>query len=210
MTVEHGGIGILGHVFTRPEQRRKGIASHIMTAQMDDFRERNGRALTLGTGFDSPPFWIYHSYGFRSIAEGSGAMWYWKQPEQAKNLWHAALTGTAPPRWEHWPLVNLLCAQPEGDRLRHAARRVWGQRSFEGDFMKYKRELDAEDSSIAARLLENEAGSGGGLGECGRRSALGRGGSIARSLRASGSVARGLRSADSPALASQANIRLRR
>ena len=158
MTVEHGGIGILGHVFTRPEQRRKGIASRIMTAQMEDFRERDGRALTLGTGFDSPPFWIYHSYGFRSIAEGSGAMWYWGEPEQADELWRAALTGTAPPRWEHWPLVNLLCAQPHGDRLRHAARRVWGQRSFEGDFMKYKRELDAEDSSIAARLLENEAG----------------------------------------------------
>ena len=158
MTVEHGGIGILGHVFTRPDQRRKGIASRIMTAQMQDFRERKGRALTLGTGFDSPPYWIYHSFGFRSIVAGSGAMWYWKQPEMAEELWRAAITGTSPPLWRHWPLVNLLCTQPEGDRLRNAARRLWGQRNFEGDFTKYLHDLKAEDSSIVARVLENDAG----------------------------------------------------
>ena len=157
MTVEHDGIGILGHVFTQPDQRRKGIASHIMAAQMRDFQEREGRVLTLGTGFDSPPYWIYHSFGFRSIAAGSGAMWYWRQPEQMEELWRAAITGVASPLWQHWPLVNLLCIQPDGDRLRHAARRLWGPRNFEGDFTRYQRELEAEDSAITARVLENEA-----------------------------------------------------
>ena len=156
------------------------------------------------------PFGSYHSYGFRSIAEGSGAMWYWGEPEQADELWRAALTGTAPPRWEHWPLVNLLCAQPHGDRLRHAARRVWGQRSFEGDFMKYKRELDAEDSSIVARLLENEAGLVVGWASVEDDPLWGGTAAIARSLRASGSMARGFKSAGGPALAAQANLRLRR
>lgn len=158
MTVEYDGIGILGHVFTQPEHRRKGIASHIMAAQMRDFQEREGRVLTLGTGFDSPPYWIYHSFGFRSIAAGSGAMWYWRQPEQMEELWRAAITGVASPLWQHWPLVNLLCIQPDGDRLRHAARRLWGPRNFEGDFTRYQRELEAEDSAITARVLENEAG----------------------------------------------------
>ena len=158
MTVEHGGIGILGHVFTQPDHRRKGIASHIMAAQMRDFQERDGRVLTLGTGFDSPPYWIYHSFGFRSVAEGSGAMWYWRQPEQMEELWRAAITGVASPLWQHWPLVNLLCIQPRGDRLRLAARRLWEPRNFEGDFTQYKRDLEAEDSSITARVLENEAG----------------------------------------------------
>jgi GNAT superfamily N-acetyltransferase len=158
MTVEHDGIGILGHVFTQPDHRRKGIASHIMAAQMRDFQEREGRVLTLGTGFDSPPYWIYHSFGFRSIAAGTGAMWYWRQPEQMEGLWRAAITGVASPLWQHWPLVNLLCIQPDGDRLRHAARRLWGPRNFEGDFTRYQRELEAEDSAITARVLENEAG----------------------------------------------------
>lgn len=158
MTVEHGGIGILGHVFTQPEQRRKGIASHIMAGQMADFRARGGRALTLGTGFDSPPYWIYHSFGFRSNFPGSGAMVYWSQPDREADLWRAAPTGSVALRWDHWPLLNLLCHQPVGDVMRHAARRVWGQRNFEGDYVDYKRALDAADSGLAARVLENEAG----------------------------------------------------
>ena len=158
MTVERGGIGILGHVFTRPDQRRKGIASHIMAAQMADFRERGGRVLTLGTGFDSPPYWIYHEHGFRSIVPDSGAMWYRRQPERHEELWQAAITGPAPVRWGHWPLVNLLCIQPRGDALRHAARRLWGPRNFEGDFTKYLRDLEAEDSTVTGQVLENAAG----------------------------------------------------
>ena len=158
MTVEHAGIGILGHVFTRPDQRRKGIASRIMAALMNDFRARGGRALTLGTGFEAPPYWIYHSFGFRSSAPGTGVMWYWRQPEQTEELWRAAIVGVQEPRWEHWPLLNLLCHQPHGDRLRNAARRIWGQRNFEGDFVPYKRALDSDESPLAARLLLNEAG----------------------------------------------------
>ena len=158
MTVEHGGIGILGHVFTQPDHRRKGIASHIMSAQMRDFQERGGRVLTLGTGFDSPPYWIYHSFGFRSVGTGSGRMWYWRQPEQAAELWRAEISGVASLRWEHWPLLNLLCVQPHGDHLRHAARRVWGQRNFEGEFVAYKRDQEAGKRNVEVRVLENGAG----------------------------------------------------
>ena len=34
---------------------------------MADFRERTGRALYLGTGYNSHPFYIYHSFGFESV-----------------------------------------------------------------------------------------------------------------------------------------------
>src|ERR1051325_11454983 len=56
MTVERNGIGILGHVFTRPEHRRKGICQAVMARQMDHFRQRGGHVLTLGTGFERPPY----------------------------------------------------------------------------------------------------------------------------------------------------------
>jgi GNAT superfamily N-acetyltransferase len=158
MTVECNGIGILGHVFTRPDQRRKGIASRIMSFQMQDFRERGGRVLTLGTGFDSPAYWIYHSHGFRSIVEGSGAMWYWQRPEAEEELWQSPVAGTTAPRWDHWPQINLLCIHPQGEQLRHTARRLWGPRNFEGDFTKYLYDLDQEGSGIVGRVLENEAG----------------------------------------------------
>src|SRR5689334_12172317 len=62
MTVERHGVGILGHVFTRPEERRKGICQAVMARQMDHFRARDGHVLLLGTGFESPPYWIYHSF----------------------------------------------------------------------------------------------------------------------------------------------------
>ena len=210
MTVEYDGIGILGHVFTQPKHRRKGIASHIMGAQMRDFREREGRVLTLGTGFDSPPYWIYHSYGFRSVAAGSGAMWFWRQQEQAAELWRAAITGVTPPLWHHWPLVNLLCIQPDGDRLRLAARGLWGPRNFEGGFTQYKRDLESEDSTIVSRVLENRGGAGGGIRQSRGRSVVGRRGGAARSLGASHGLARGGRLAQRLASAVATNLRLRR
>src|SRR3954447_5955072 len=69
-----GAAGILGHVYTRPEHRQKGAYRHLMAAQMDDCRRLGYRALTLGTGFETHPYWIYHSFGFRSIDGTSGKM----------------------------------------------------------------------------------------------------------------------------------------
>ena len=48
-------VGILGHVFTPPAHRRKGICSHLMVALTEDFRARGGRAMFLHTGYDSRP-----------------------------------------------------------------------------------------------------------------------------------------------------------
>ena len=76
MTTEFEGIGILGHVFTLPDQRRKGACKGIMTYQMQDFATRSGRMLYLGTGYDSAPYWIYHHFGFRSVYPKSGFMKY--------------------------------------------------------------------------------------------------------------------------------------
>src|SRR5690242_6632483 len=62
MTVESRGVGILGHVHTREDQRRKGICDAIMTCQMEDFRERRGHVLLLGTGYQSAAYPIYESH----------------------------------------------------------------------------------------------------------------------------------------------------
>ena len=56
MTAECAGVGHFGHVWTRPEDRRKGAADQLMGLQMEDFRGRGGRALYLGTGFDSAAY----------------------------------------------------------------------------------------------------------------------------------------------------------
>src|SRR5690242_15346887 len=59
MTVEARGVGILGHVRTREDQRRKGICQAIMSHKMQDFRQRGGHVLLLGTGYQSPAYHIY-------------------------------------------------------------------------------------------------------------------------------------------------------
>src|SRR5207245_380029 len=68
------GAGILAHVFTSPRWRQRGAYRQLMAVQMADTRARGYRILTLGTGFDSHPYRIYQSFGFRSVEEGSGYM----------------------------------------------------------------------------------------------------------------------------------------
>ena len=65
MIVGDGRAGILGHVFTHPAHRRKGICTHLMAAAVADFRQGGSLAMGLGTGYDSPPYHIYASFGFR-------------------------------------------------------------------------------------------------------------------------------------------------
>src|SRR5262249_19212993 len=72
MVVGARGAGILGHVFTLKEERRKGAYSALMDLQMRDMGRLGFTVLTLSTGFESPPYRIYHAHGFRSIAPGRG------------------------------------------------------------------------------------------------------------------------------------------
>ena len=57
----------LGEVATSPEARRSGIATALTQQALDDFRERGGRALFLGT-VNPAAARIYHRLGWRKIA----------------------------------------------------------------------------------------------------------------------------------------------
>src|SRR5262249_56726937 len=112
MIVGAAGAGILGHVFTRPDQRRKGAYQLLMAHQMRDTAARRFRVLTLGTGFDSPPYWIYHSFGFRSIADGSGQMKWQAQPDAEAELYRPRPTRGREPRWGGWGAGGLPAVPP--------------------------------------------------------------------------------------------------
>jgi len=128
MTLERHGLGILGHVFTQPANRLKGICRAIMAVQMEHFRGRGGRILTLGTGFESPPYWIYHSFGFRSLRRG---FMRYEAPgsEDFAIEWFAPNdTRIVRAEWEHWPLVALMGSYAATDYLRSTAWRLHGCR----------------------------------------------------------------------------------
>ncbi len=157
-TLESHRTGILAHVFTNPDQRRKGACDHLMRHLMADFRTRGGCQLVLGTGFDSPPYWIYHKHGFRSLYPGTGEMRYAAEADFDLRHFAGERSRVIELSWKDWPRLNALCASPGQDIVRGVSWGIIGQINFEGGFLDMKRALET-DGRIQARLLESENGS---------------------------------------------------
>lgn len=153
MTVEHQGIGILGHVFTMPEQRRKGACKGVMAYQMDDFRHRKGRALYLGTGYNSPPYHIYHSFGFESVFSESGFMKYHVNADFEERYFAPASVQPKPVEWHDWPKVTALSGIVGSEALRSLIWNVYGPTNMEGGFLNFKHDLETENVYEDAKLL---------------------------------------------------------
>ncbi len=157
MTVEYNRTGIVGHVFTRPEHRRKQACMLTMTEQMEDFRRRGGGVLLLGTGYESPAYWIYHSHGFRSLMEGSGFMRYATEADFETNHFAPGETKVVDVEWKHWPLMNLLTSVPDISVLRSIAFHLYGIGDFTGGFLdSIKDWLKGQRRKV--KILESESG----------------------------------------------------
>ena len=142
MIVGGRGCGILGHVYTAPAWRQRRAFGQLMAAQMADVRQLGFRVLTLGTGFESHPYWIYHSFGFRSVAPGSGLMRWLADPEAEEQYLAPASVEAAPLRWEHWAGLNVLALRPveTNEPLpRLPSLGAKGQHSIEGSFVGFMR-----------------------------------------------------------------------
>lgn len=160
MVSEYDGIGILSHVYTVPEHRRKGIARLVMTEQMADFKARSGRYLTLSTGFDTHPYYLYHGFGFRSVVPESGHMKYMGNAEFEAEHLRAGENGemrVIPGDWKHWPSLNVLCAQYGPPYLRNVGLGHIGPRMFEGAYLGLMKQT-REDEDVRVRLAVSERG----------------------------------------------------
>ncbi len=162
MVSEYGGTGIVSHVYTVPEHRRKGIARLVMAEQMADFNNRSGRLLTLATGFDTHPYHLYHSFGFRGVLPESGHMKYARDAGYEADQFQPAETRVIPAGWTNWPALNVLCAQPDLPPLRNMALGHLGPRMFEGAYIGLMRSL--RDANHQAHLLINTRGAVAGYG----------------------------------------------
>ena len=156
MIVSDGRAGILGHVFTDPEHRRKGICQALMAAAVGDFRDSGGLALSLGTGYDSSPYWIYHSFGFRGIEPGNGHMLFESREGDLARYFAPGPARVSDVRWAHWAGVSLLYMQPNGDQIRSYAYAVFGPVGFEGGFLNLQ--ADRAKSVAQARVLATRQG----------------------------------------------------
>ena len=124
---------------------------------MDDFRKRGGGLLLLGTGYDSPAYWIYHAHGFRSLMEESGFMRYSTDDDFEENFFAAGSTKAVDVEWKHWSLMNVLTSVPGVEAMRSLTFGLYGRKSFEGSFLGFIRNLK-DDENKQAKLLESESG----------------------------------------------------
>ncbi len=149
-------VGLLQHVFTLPEQRRKGIASRLMEAVTHDFRLRGGRAMFLGTGYQSPPFWIYYSYGFRPIGE-KGLMGWILDPKFYVDYFAPGPVQVRDVGWQDWPLLNALYLIQDGWYCRSLMLGRYGFSSMEGPFLEMMAALE-DGRLLRSKVLTKEDG----------------------------------------------------
>lgn len=162
MTAECSGVGILGHVWTKPEDREKGACSALMSALLEDFISREGKALFLGTGFDSIAYHIYTSFGFKSVEAKSGFMeWYATSKSKFEGTYFKKEeTEIQPVGWVHWPSAPALFLGDFPGVIRCAPLRLMGRESSEGPLLPLLRDDEkrqAGDGRSHAMVLRNQA-----------------------------------------------------
>lgn len=168
MVVEKHGLAILGHVFTDPDWREQGATTALMGVMRDDFLARDGVAMHLFTGFESPAFGIYARFGFEPTQPGSGLMKWIIDPQRFDAFFapeHAATADDVRIEatcWTHWPLVHKLMLRQEGDWLRSAALSLTGIANAEDGFVKLMSRQHAGPPTAGA-VLVNRAGMTVGL-----------------------------------------------
>jgi len=156
MIVEYQGVGILGHVFTAPDHRQKGACKGVMQHQMEHFRNRGGRALYLGTGYEGHAYYIYASFGFQSVYPRSGFMRYWAEPDFEGNYFGKSEAHVKPVKWHDWGKLEALIGMVGYDFLRSIEFEIYGPNSFEGGFLRFKHSLETSDHYLEAHLLETD------------------------------------------------------
>jgi len=153
---ESGPIGDLGHVHTVEAHRRKGICKAVMAAQMEDFRQRDGQVLVLGTGYDSMPYRIYASFGFESMQPGSGSMLYRREPAALDEYFAPGKAEAGNLDWRDSGGVWALMAMPQGDWLRSKGSHKYGPNCYEADLLRVIHGV--QQGELQARVARLESG----------------------------------------------------
>lgn len=145
LTIDVDGVGLFGHVYTTPEDRQKGASSSLFRIQMEHFRARGGRALFLGTGYDTHPYRMYAKHGFTGIEPLSGRMEYYATSKAAFDAWYfgAGPAEVEPIQWAHWPAGAALFLGDWPGVVRCAPLKLFGRMSTEGPLLPALRRAQA-------------------------------------------------------------------
>jgi len=150
-------VGMLQHVFTKPEHRRKGIASFLMQDLLADFKARMGRALYLGTGYGSDAHRLYLRYGFQDIGEKTGKMRFITGKGFDERYFGGSAAQVSDVGWERWPGSDALFSIEDGWYARSFAFGAFGVHGFEGSFINLMLGLREESVKDAKVLISDDA-----------------------------------------------------
>jgi hypothetical protein len=156
MTAERNGAGIFGHVWTKPDDRRKGACEHLMRVSLAQFTSHGGRALFLHTGYDSAAYHIYSRHGFESVEPSSGAMDYYSTSREEFEEWYFAAgeMSVEPLDWPHWPASVALFMGGSPGIARCVQLGLVGRTSTESSLLPVvRREIAARERGEDPRVL---------------------------------------------------------
>ena len=151
---QNSETAVLGMVWTRPDQRRKGIASAVLQHTLADFGALGGMAMYLCTT-NANAFALYSQQGFRPLV-GDG-MRYLAPGCEGFDQTYFALDGPAsvrPGTWGDLAPVSALYNQPGPNWLiKDYPRRVFRDIRYEGHYRRVW--LPAQHQKGTVRVLEN-------------------------------------------------------
>lgn len=156
-TWEQGPLGILGHVFTAKDQRRKGVFKSLLAACIQDFRRRGGKILILGTPTDAPWNHVYKGFGFRSITEGSEVMRYDVDPNFERSYFQSGKLHCREPEWKDWPAVSVLYSVQGGWYVRSVNYSIFGPFDYEDKFLYDTKKIRKGKCQARVLLTERES-----------------------------------------------------
>lgn len=155
-TWEHRSLGILGHVYTAEDQRRKGVFNSLVKACLQDFRDRGGKITVLGTPVDAPWNHVYRECGFADIAEGSEVMRCDLDPDFQKTFLQSKKIYSREVKWSDWPSLSILYTVQEGWLLRSMRYSVFGPLDYEDHFLHDMKRTNGNECQVRVLVTEEE------------------------------------------------------
>ncbi|MDH3691241.1 MAG: GNAT family N-acetyltransferase [Gammaproteobacteria bacterium] len=155
MSAERHGVGIRGHVWTPPAERRNGACSRLQALQMEHFRSRGGRSLAAYTDYNSVAFHLYRKFGFNEVEPVGGHMQYLSLPadEFEHEYFVRSETTIEPLGWRHWPTAPPLFMGDFPGRVRCAPLGLVGRQSTEHPLLTEIHNAQCGDNTKHPRVM---------------------------------------------------------
>lgn len=130
-------LAALEMVWTRPDQRRKGIAAALLQHTLTDFQAGGGKAIYLCTT-NPHAFDLYYKHGFRPlVGDGLRALTPGHEDFDQTYFAHAGPATVRPGTWGDLARVSALYNQPQPNWLiKDYPRRVFRDTRYESHYIR--------------------------------------------------------------------------